>query len=450
MRLSSLTPAATLSLFVLTLPSFGAALAEEIVFTVGGDKAAGKAAAQSGRGKWVSQPSKAFRLAAAAIQDGGDVDVIVRIAEGEYGGDLGSGAYTLPSLRGSEATFTIEGGWSASFESREPFRTPTTFVTNRGRSQPMLKFRPSTPADQDELEAMTLDGIFFDAGESNNYDSETNSLLKRGSCTHVQIHFGYLRTDALVIQNCGFLNTAHRAFETLIRCASDETEIRIENNLFLNNLIPVKLDTARYRHKAKRMVVRGNSFLMNWALNPDPDTSNPGALELGSVDGTSEILLERNLFYANFGGAILALPKRLPSLTLVDNNFVGNGLLHGDPAPDAVSMIVEVNHRKMPLPLDLLEEVMAVEEAVGNVSIAPGLPLALGEVQTVDASAIKPKEGWENEVRRMLGQNLDGGTVAISGFAPRKNYDPSRPPIPTNESARGYGIQFEVATVGAQ
>ncbi|MEM8713737.1 MAG: hypothetical protein AAGG01_22575, partial [Planctomycetota bacterium] len=83
------------------------------------------------------------------------------------------------------------------------------------------------------------------------------------------------------------------------------------------------------------------------------------------------------------------------------------------------------------------------------VSIAPGLPLRLGEIQTVEASAIQPEEGWENEVRRMLGQNLVGGTVAISNFAPRKTYVASRPPIPTVAEAARYGVQFEEVVSGS-
>ncbi len=89
--------------------------------------------------------------------------------------------------------------------------------------------------------------------------------------------------------------------------------------------------------------------------------------------------------------------------------------------------------------MELIEDLPAVVEAEANVSIAPGIPLALGEVKTVDASRVSADPGWRNEVARLLGENLQGGTVAIRDYAPRKEYDPENPPFPTVAAARGYG-----------
>ena len=195
--------------------------------------------------------------------------------------------------------------------------------------------------------------------------------MGHGSCTHPFFKFQYFETSLLQFRNCVFMNSPHRMMEPLIRAASDEAEIRYDNCIFLNNLIPLKLDSARFRHKPARIVVNRCSFLLNWALNPDPNTSNPAALEIGPADAAHEIQISNNLFYANFGGAILALNLKMPPLVVNNNNFIGNGLLHGQPYTDAVAMIVAAGGRKQPLDVDDIEDVPHVDEAEGNVSLDP-------------------------------------------------------------------------------
>ena len=120
--------AAAPSVALLALASAPAtnATLDEVVFTVGGDKEAGKALAEAHGGKWAKSPSKAFKWASEALAEGGSKTVTVRLAAGEYDGDLGSGANILPSFNNPEADLVLQGGWSADFTTRDPFGRPPT------------------------------------------------------------------------------------------------------------------------------------------------------------------------------------------------------------------------------------------------------------------------------------------------------------------------------------
>jgi len=231
--------------------------------------------------------------------------------------------------------------------------------------------------------------------------------------------------------------------EPLIRAATDKAVIRYENCIFLNNRIPLKLDSARFRQSPEKIIVNHCSFLLNWAYNPDPGTGNPAALEVGPYQASKEVIITNNLFYSNFGGAILALNLKMPALTVNNNNFVGNGLLHGKTESDAVCMIVAAGGKKQDLSMDAIEDVTAVDEAEGNVSISPGINLTLGSPLVVDSSKVKAKDNWQNEVRRILNMNLDGGTVAIKDYCPRKEYSAEAPPFPSNPDAVKYGAMAD-------
>lgn len=406
---------------------------KEVVYLVGADEAAAKAAAGRVGGTAVGSLTKAFAAAVADLSAGSNVTI--KLAGGEYTGDFGSGAYALGVINAPTATLKLEGGFKPDFSSRSPFRLPSMIVATPQRSAPLLKF-----AANSKLGAFIVDGVSWDSQASNSYDAKTNSLLYGKSCTFPFVQFYYLETNLLVFQNCVIANSANRAIEPLIRAATPEAEIRFSNCIIFNNRIPLKLDSARFRNKPARIVVDHCSFLINWAYNPDPETSNPASLEIGAKDAAGEIVITNNLFYSNFGGAILALGG--PPMVVSNNNFVGNGLLHGQSESDAVAMIISAGGRKQPISLGMIGDVPLVKEGSGNVSITPGIPLALDQVKTVDSSTVKAEASWQNEVRRLLGMNLQGGRVEIKNYAPKKEYDPANPPFPTKNEAEKYGAQL--------
>lgn len=404
-----------------------AARADEVTFFVGGDEAKGKELAAAAGGKYTKENvAKALGWAGEALAGGAEKTVVVKIASGSYGGE-----HNLPAFKNPKGSLRIQGGWDATFSKRDPFGAPTRFVSSTPRAGPMIEFAP-----KDSLKSFALDGVLLDAGPGNKYDQKTNSLLKGESCTFVVLRFNNLTTNEVVIENCVFMNSAHRAFETIIHAASDDAVVRISNSIFFNCLIPVKLDSARSKHIPGKMIVEHCSFLVNFAFNPDPDTSNPAALECGGKYAAHEIVISDNLFYANFGGAIMNIEKVQTKVTIKNNDFVGNGLLHGDPASDAAALIAG---RKAALPVKKIVDAEDDPTLAGNVSIAPGLPIELGNPKAVDAAKVKEQKGWDNEVRRLLGAPIQGGKVSIKDFAPRKEYDEKNPPFPTADEAKKYG-----------
>lgn len=412
--------------------------AGEVTFFVGGNFEKAKELAAAAGGKATKDNlSKAFGWAAEAMKGGTeDVSVTIKIASGEYGCEyelptFGGNLKTRPRPEFSKSSLKISGGWDENFEKRDPFKTPTRMMSPTPRKGPMLKFQK-----EDKLKAFVLDGLLFDAGPGNKYDAKSNSIKKGESNTDPIIRFVNLTVDQVSMENCVFMNAAERAFETLVMTASDKSTIRLYNSVFLNCIIPVKLDSCRQKTIPAQMIVDHCSFLLNFGFNPDPDTSNPAALELAGKYAASEIIIENSLFYANFGGAIMNIERSQTKVVVRNNNFVGNGLLHGKPEIDACAMIVG---QKMPIPVNKIVDEEEDPTLGGNVSIPPGIALELGATKAVDSSKVQPEKTWENEVNRLLGRPLQGGTVKISDFAPKKEWDGANAPFPTNDAAKKYG-----------
>jgi len=316
-------------------------------------------------------------------------------------------------------------------------------VTIEGRGGPYWVVARKT-----RTRSLVIDGVVWDMAGSNKYDAKSDSLKKGASSTNKFIKFNYWELGQLTFVNNVFMNGPHRVTETLVRAADPAMTIVYENNVFLNNVIPIKLDTGRYRNKPKQILVRGNSFLLNWAYNPDPTTGSPGTLDIGSRDAAEEVLIEKNLFYANFGGAIQIAPDNAPKVSIRNNNFVGNGLLHGNADSEAAAIISVRSSGLQPLNgLDYIEDItdMTSGDGSGNVSINPGVGISMASsAQTADSGSVQAEGSWENSVRGILGMNLDGGTVSIKDYAPKQTWNPDAL-FPKNSAAAGYGASRKLS-----
>lgn len=402
------------------------ATAGDTVICIGGDETKGREHATAGGGKWTKENlPKAFGWAAEALA-GKEASVVIKVAAGDYVGEQ-----ALPAFNSPKGKLEISGGWDPTFTTRDPFRTPTRFLAASARGGPMLLF-----AAKDQLGGIHFDGVLWDVAESNKYDEKSNSLLKGTSSTHWVIRFNNVATDSVLIENCVFMNSPHRVTETLIMTLSDKAEIKLYNTVFYNCVIPIKLDSCRQKVIPAKITVDHCSFICNWAFNPDPDTSNPAALECAGKYAANEIVITNNLFYANFGGAIMNIEVAKTKVTVANNNFVGNGLLHGDPDPAAAAMLVG---RKQPIPVGKVVDAEEDPTLAGNCSVPPGLPVTLGDPKSIDANDVKENKGWENEARRLLGKPLQGGKVEIKDYAPRRTWDPANLPFPTEDGAKRYG-----------
>ena len=77
----------------------------------------------------------------------------------------------------------------------------------------------------------------------------------------------------------------------------------------------------------------------------------------------------------------------------------------------------------------------------GNVAFDPQIPIVFSPLQAASSGGVNAEPTLMNDVRRFFGANTQGGTVAISNFAPQMSFDPRAMPFPQNEDAQAYGVQ---------
>lgn len=422
------------------------AAADEFVIPIGGEKVAGQALAKGEGTKWVKSLTKGVRVARKILAKGGEMTVVLKLAAGDYKGDLGSGAYQFPALSNKDAEVRLEGGYSADFKARDPFGTPSRIVTIETRSAPLIQFHPSQPEPADaqkELKSLILDGLLCDVGNSNNYDKKTGSLLKgNGTSPHALLGLGNTRVSSFEIRNCLFLNSPGRALKLELRPAGEAVKFRIFNSVFLNCVVPLRLDSAAVtkgeegQGKVAEIEIARCSFILNWPASEDLSTPAAAALELGTKAEVAKVTIRDCLFYANLGGAIQVPAKDAPELILRRNNFVGNGLLRKEATSGAAALLAYQNGKLVSIPFDKLADQEVVKEAEANVSIVPGLALSL--VGAKDAPGAE--ETWEQALERLLGKpGAEGTAPLVKLYAPKLVYDPKAPPLPAVQAAHAYG-----------
>ncbi len=283
-----------------------------------------------------------------------------------------------------------------------------------------------------------ISGLLLDARPSNAYDARTNSILKGQSRSYPLLTFALLTTDHLTVVDNIFMNGAHGAFDPHVQPLSSSAVIDIDNNVFLNNIKTLKLGPPK---AFAAINLRHNTFLLSWPYNPDPTSSNVGAVELYHSGGAAQVTIEGNLFAHNPGGALQHdWPEdRMPDLALRNNLFHSNAALYADGAPEAgvIAGKFGTNPRYLILDLETVED--DFDYAVdGNVAMDPAIPIALADLVAADASGVERQNTTLNDVRRIFGLNQSGGTVAIANFAPAMVY---HFPAPADAAAQAYGVQ---------
>jgi hypothetical protein len=417
------------------------AAADEFVIPIGGDKTAGAALAQGEGAKWTKSLTKGVRVAKKILAKGGETTVVLKLAAGDYKGDLGSGAYQFPTLSNKEAHVRIEGGYSADFKARDPFGTPTRILTIQTRSAPLIQLHPSQPEPaeaQKELKSLVIDGLLCDVGDSNNYDKASGSLLKGGgTAAHTILGLGNTRVGSFELRNCVFLNSPERALKLELRPAGEGVKFRIFNSVFLNCVAPLHVGSSGSKGDAAVEVeVARCSFVLGWLATADLKTPSAGAIELGTKDQVTKVTIRDSLFYANGGAAIQLPEKNAPILILRRNNFVGNGLVNQDSTAGAAALLTFEHGKPVLLTADKVSEAESVKENEGNVSISPGLALSLVGSKDVPGA----KETWEQALVRLLGKPEGEAEVpALAVYAPKLVYDPKAPLLPTVAEAHSYG-----------
>ena len=385
---------------------------------------------------------KGFNAAAKHLAACGACTVTVKVAAGTYVGKGRSGHWIFPKVVAPKATLRILGGYDDNFAKRAPFTQPSLLMSSENRSAPLMKFEGRKHA----LKALYLSGFVFDVAPGNKYDAKTNSLKRGASCTFPILSFGYLKTEHLVVADNVFMNAAQRGVEPLIQAATPKTIVEVRNNFIMNNTLAWIVKSANGRNIPGEYRVTGNSFILNWPYNPDPNTAQPAALEVGNKYTAAQVTIEGNLFAHNVGGAIMPDYDDTvgPPISIRNNLFFGNGVLFGTAKTDTGAVVGKFNGagtHSLYSTEDLEDDFEWKVE--GNVSFDPQVPVALVTPGVVDANSITAKKTVLNDVRRLFGQNVDGGKVEIKNFAPRFGLDLGNLPFPKNPKAAKYGARAD-------
>lgn len=359
--------------------------------------------------------------------------VTIKVAGGEQRGKAGSGQWVVPQIAAPLATLRILGAYDASFEKRAPFSSPTVLSIAGRRSGPVLSFSGKT-----ELAEVVISGFAIDVGAGNTYDAKSGALHKGSSSTWPILSFGMITTDRLVISDNIFLNGAHGVAGPRINAASKESEIVVENNLFLGNVFCWQVVGLPRTPIVKRYVIAGNSFIGNYPFNPDRTTSNPGTLEIGNHYTAEKVEIRGNLFAHNSGGAIFAQweESRGPKMELAGNLFFRNAALFGVEG-DGKGMIVG----KFNSAIYAVLEPREVEEdfswaSTGNVVLDP-------QLGSLDDGAEVPEEEGQPEEAGQPEEDEDGTEIVrnadIDAFGRRVKLELDRLPFPKAAAAQKYG-----------
>lgn len=385
---------------------------------------------------------KALDKAGNLLGQPGEHKVSLLLAGGNYGGQAGSGIFMVPAIKNARGTLHIVGGYADDFASRQPFQHLTKLTTNMGRNQGILQL-----SQQSELKELVISGLLLDAAPSNKYDARTNSILKGTSRTVPLLAFNQLMTEHLVIADNVFINGAHGAFDPWIAPLSANTTVDITNNFFINTIktLQVGAGIGYKNNTVKEVNVRHNTFLLNWPYNPDSTSSNVSAVTLYHKGGALQLNIEDNIFAHNPGGAMQHDWKenRMPGLSIKRNLFFMNAALFGKGEPDAGVFAGKfgTNPKYLIVGLQGLADDFSYSVA-DNVAFDPKIPIALLPLQSVDSASVERKNTVMNDVRRLFGQNQDGGTVKIANYAPAMDFDVTTLPLPAEEKARPYGVQL--------
>jgi len=385
---------------------------------------------------WFAKMPKALQKAIELL-NGTSNEVRVLMAQGQE-----AGLYGFPDgLDASKAKLFILGGF-CDWKTRDPFACPTEILAGEGRPSGFFSFG----GNKTRFQELVLSGFVFDAAGSNKYDAKTNSLLKGSSRTVPLISLSQVVVNHLVIADNVFLNGAHRAFEVFHSPMSNDAVVDVQNNFFLNNVIPLKFSPAGYKgFKTKAVNFRNNSVILNWPFNPDKTSSDVGALSLPTKDCCGVLNIENNLFAYNPGGAMQHdWPEaRTVNLKINTNLFFMNATLFGNAKPEAGFFVGKFGLNPIYAVIDQgpgLQDDYSYEMK-GNVVMDPKVPVALVDLQAGDSTSVTAKKTVMNDLRGLFGANKQGGTVAIANYAPRMGLDLKNLPFPAEEKAKAFGVQ---------
>ena len=367
---------------------------------------------------------KALNMASQLLNSSAD-SVAIWVSAGIYDGKAGRGIWNIPKIERPNGKLVILGGWTAEFRQWNPLLTPSILQTSPGRADAFVGIEKNS-----HLQLLAITGLMMDAQISNRYDRSTNSLLKSGSRSYPMLRFSYLTVETLYIANNIFINAAQGVFDPMVYPANGKSEVIIFNNYFINNVSCIQQlgGLSRRNNALRKIVVQQNTFLSNWPFNPDATSSTVSAINLYHKSGADSLLIRKNIFAYNPGGALQHdwPEERMGKIAIQNNLFYQNAGLFNKASEDGVIVgKFGLNPRYLILDMETLEEDFDYGVS-GNIHADPGIPILQEFSYNMESS-----EYWAK--------------LHVKHYAPPMSYDPANPPLPLSEYAR-FGVQVRPYT----
>jgi len=373
------------------------------------------AANGKGRKGTLEQPSKDLGTIASKLEAG---DTIY-IAAGHYTGrgDNGHDAISVP--------VSIYGGFSEDFKTRDPWGEHQTVLTGdnlsknfEGRARLEIlcnKVRGNTE------HPILVDGLIIDNGGRNQYVGEGDAELKRRYSPQTGANAspdspgiaiwghdgGRITVQNCIVANCG---PAGRRGSLEIKGVRD-THCTIQNNLVINNTSGIACLAAFHPRDGKGgpvFEVTNNTVLFTWKFDPIATHGGDG-IRCEDV----AIVAANNVFaYGDYYGVNNCSGSDSVNLTLINNLFSGN-LMADYNEWDTKIAIDDVEDDAEKLGDDTQDNTSAQIDAAVAASWAEKYA-ARNVIDRMKAEdSVQPLDNFQNDLRRMLGLPLDGGTLDV-------------------------------------
>ncbi len=365
--------------------------------------------APTGSGKEATKehPSKDLAVILMQLQDGD----VVHIAGGTYTSKLGRGSDVI------NKSVSILGGYSPDFSTRDPWGKYKTVFTgtndyDKGLTTARLRINGNANAP------VVIDGIIIDNGPRNRYKTDKHYLILRKAnpskgenptpeTPGIKVLMSGEGTS-VTIQNCVVINTAPTQGAIDVQIGKNSRAL-IKNNLIVNNTGEGIMAKTNWQGSTPEnyatYIIENNTILFNW--KHDAIASYGGNSLM--MDTRVNLTAKNNIFgFGDFGGVNNI--KKCQQLVLINNNFFGHKKYDFfDTAPMSVA--------------DMGDYAEYVKKAQGNVSEPVTLPLnkdwaalyaSRKEISRAEVDAASSvSNSAENQVRSILGLNLQGSSVSL-------------------------------------
>lgn len=341
---------------------------------------------------------------------------------------IAEGIYMSKGKRGSDeinVPVKIYGGYDTTFSTRDPWDTHKTIFTGVNEYMKLTTPRIYIRTDQQRESngqkstggTIIVDGVIIDNGPRNRYHENKNLAIRRKASPKSGqnpspesggiVIVGSKYTN-IAVQNCVVMNTAPTEGALSVRVFQGGKGI-IQNNLCLNNTGYGIHARSGYTGSKPELIpqfsIKNNTSLFNW--KHDAIASYGG--DALAFDQYLKATVENNVLgFGHMGGVYSKGAK----LKMINNLFTGNNKYDYKEINDKMAVA------------DILDESTHLDPSSdGNTSLLIKIPVAEKwaniyaqrvELRREDVdAAVSVSNSGANQLRSMLGLNLQGNTVKM-------------------------------------